>query len=80
MKAKLIFSTEAKDTEYWTDLPVIPRLNEWLNVLDILKVGEVETIKASAVCWSGIRGSIQSVEYRHDENNFFVEIYIWCED
>jgi len=41
MKTKLIFSTETKDFEQWTDLPFIPRINEWLNVADILKNEEI---------------------------------------
>jgi len=80
MKTKLIFSTETKDTEQWTSLPFIPRLNEWVNIGDILKPTELMEIKQSAQCWSGIRGTIQSVEYRHDDNDFYVEIYVWCED
>jgi hypothetical protein len=80
MKTKLIFSTEAKDTEQWSDLSFVPRLNEWFNVQDILKTDELEIIKKSTHCWSGIKGRVQSVEYRHDDNNFYVEIFIWCED
>lgn len=80
MKTKLVLSTETSDTEQWTDLPFVPRMYEWLNVQDILKSDEVENIKHSATCWSGIRGSIESVEYKHDDNEFYVEIYVWCED
>jgi hypothetical protein len=80
MKAKLVFSTETKDTEQWLDLSFVPRLNEWFNVQDILKADEMETIRKSAHCWSGIRGCVQSVEHRHDDNDFYVEIFIWCED
>lgn len=80
MKTKLVFSTETLDTEQWTDLPFIPRLSEWLNVLALLKDEEIKKIKTSAHCWSGIRGTVQSVEYRHDNNEFYTEIFIWCED
>jgi hypothetical protein len=80
MKTKLIFSTETKDTEQWTDLPFIPRINEWFNVLDILKKEEIIDIMHSARCWSCIRGTVQSVEYRHDGNAFYVEVFVWCED
>jgi hypothetical protein len=80
MKARLILSTETKDTEQWTNLPFVPRKDEWFNVHDMLKVDEIEEIKKSAQCWSGERGIIQSVEYRLDENDFYTEIYIWCED
>jgi len=80
MKTKLIFSTETKDFEQWTDLPFIPRINEWLNVADILKNEEIMQLWESANCWSRKYGIIQSVEYRHDDNDFYVEIYVWCED
>jgi hypothetical protein len=80
MKTKLIFSTENKDIEQWTDLPFIPRINEWLNVVDILKKEEIIVIQQAARCWSGIHGTIQSVEYRHDENDFYAEVFVWCED
>ena len=80
MKAKLIFSTETKDTEQWTDLAFVPRMHEWFNVQDILKTDEIEMIKQSANCWSGVRGSIESVEYRHDDKKFYIVVFIWCED
>jgi hypothetical protein len=80
MKTKLIFSTETKDTECWTDLTFVPRMQEWFNVQDILKGEELKTIRQSANCWSGAKGIIQSVEYRHDKIDFYVEVFIWCED
>jgi hypothetical protein len=66
--------------EQWTDLTFIPRIQEWFNVQDILKTEELYLIKKSANCWSGVRGIIESVEYRHDDNNFYVEVFVWCED
>jgi hypothetical protein len=80
MKTKLIFSTETQDTGQWIDLPFIPRLNEWINVVDILKKEELVQIWQSAHCWSGIRGTVQSVEYRCDDQGFYIEVYVWCED
>lgn len=80
MKTKLVFSTESKDLEHWTDLPFIPRLNEWINVKEILKDEDVRSLLNSSNCWSGIKGNVQSVEYRYDFNEFYSEIYIWCED
>lgn len=80
MKTKLVFSTETKDTEQWTDLPFIPRIHEWVNALDILKPDEIEKIKHSAKCWSGVRGIVESIKHKHDNNEFCVEVLIWCED
>jgi len=80
VRTKLIFSTEVNDTEYWTDLPFVPRINEWFNVLEILKKEELVAIWQSAQCWSGVRGTVQSVEYRHDDKEFYAEVFIWCED
>ena len=80
MKTKLVFSTETKDTEQWTDLPFVPRINEWFKVVDILKKDELGAILQSAHCLSGNRGTIQSVEYRHDDNDFYAEVFVWCED
>ena len=80
MKTKLIFSTKTSSTGQWTVLPFIPRINERLNVQDILKPDEIENIKSSAQHWSGIYGKIQSIEYRHDDNDFYTEINILCED
>lgn len=79
MKTKLIFSTKTKDTECWTDLPFIPRKEEWFNVQDILLVEEIAEIKKTANRWSGVRGLVQSVEYRHGDNEFYSEIIILCE-
>jgi hypothetical protein len=80
VKTKLIFSTEIKDIEYWTALPFVPRINEWLNVFEILKKEELVVIWQSAQCWSGVRGTVQSVEYHRDDKDYYVEIYVWCED
>lgn len=79
MKTNLIFLLETNDIEQWTDLPFVPRVGEWLNVQDVLKKDEIEHIKVSAHSWSGIRGKVMSVEYRHDDNDFYVEIIIGCE-
>jgi len=80
MKTKLILSTKKRDIEFLTDLPFVPRITEWFNICDILKVEELAEIKKSAIHWSGIRGIIQSVEYRHDDNDFYTEVVIGCED
>lgn len=80
MKTKLIFSTETKDTEQWADLPFIPRVNEWVNVMDLLKKEELVQLWQSAKCWEGTRGSVMSVEYRHNESDFYIELFVWCED
>jgi len=45
-----------------------------------LKTEEIATIKKSAKRWSGIKGIIKSIEYRHDDNDYYVEINIICED
>jgi hypothetical protein len=79
MKTKFIFSTEKKEMEQWADLPFIPRVNEWINIADILKKEEVVAIFQTAICWSTNRGTVQSVEYRYN-NDFYVEVYVWCED
>jgi len=80
MKTKLLFSTETQDYEVWQDLPLLPRIDEFFNVRDMLKPNEISVIKQSSKCWSGTRGIIQSVEYRYNNKEFYAEIIIWCED
>jgi hypothetical protein len=80
MKTKLILSTINKKLEFLTNLPFTPRINEWLNIKDLLRTEEINEIKQSAKCWSGIHGTVQSVEYRHDDNEFYTELIILCED
>lgn len=80
MKTKLLFCTKNGNLEQWTRLPFFPRNGEYFNVKDILKEDEIKTIKLSAKCWQGIRGLVKSVEYRHDNNDFFIEVAIWCEE
>lgn len=80
MKTKLIFSTEKKDTEHWMDLPFVPHLEEWINVADFLNEKDLIALKKNAECWSGMRGKVQSVEYRKENHDFYAEIYVWCED
>lgn len=64
----------------WTFLDFIPRVGEWINLQDILMENEIAEIKRSSLNWSGAKGVVKIVEYRHDENDFYVEISVWCED
>ncbi len=81
MKTKLVLATETKDMDFWTELPFVPRINEWFNVQDILQVKELEDLRNQSRCWSGEKGVIQSVEYHHAAiDGYFVEVVIWCED
>jgi hypothetical protein len=80
MKTKLVLSTEKNETEQWTYLPFIPRIHDWFNVKDLLTKEEIEEIKRNSISWSGEKGKVQSVEYRHDDNEFYIEINIRCED
>ena len=80
MKTKMIFSTETNDKVYWINLPFIPKMHERFNVKDVLKPGEITEIKQSARSWSTYEGTIESVEYRFNGNDFCPEVFIWCED
>lgn len=80
MKTKLVLSTETKDLEFWIDLPFIPRLNEWINLSEILSNKELCQVKQSAQCWSGIKGLVETIEYRKDTTDYYTEIIVWCED
>jgi hypothetical protein len=80
MRTKLIFSTEKKDTEYWKELPFIPRTHEWINVSEFLSNKEIAPILNASKCWSGERGFIESVEYRFDNQQYYTELIVWCED
>jgi hypothetical protein len=82
IKTKFIFSTEKRDHEEWMDIPIVPRINEWIDVQSFFnsRVETLEHIKCAAICWSGIRGIVQSVEYKYLENGCFPEIVVWCED
>jgi hypothetical protein len=50
MKTKLIFSTKTKDLEQWFDLPFVPRISEWVNVVELLKKEDILDILHSAHC------------------------------
>ena len=81
MRQRLIISTETTDKDYLLiEFPVVPRMGEWIRMTDILDSTQVLAIQKTAVCWSGERGLVQSVEYRKDEEGFYAEIYVWCED
>jgi hypothetical protein len=80
MKTKLIFSSEININEQWTELTFSPRVNEWFNIQDILKTEEIATIRKTAKNWSGIKGIIKSIEYRHDDNDYYLEVNIICQD
>jgi hypothetical protein len=80
MKTKLQFATKTDAYDVWTQLSFIPRINERFNVKDLLKEDEIAHLRTTAMQWSGNRGIVQSVEYRHDENDFYTEIVIRCED
>lgn len=80
MKTRLVLATEKKEIEQWTDLPFIPRRHDWFNVKDIFTVDELKDIKKSSAMWSGEKGVVQSIEYRHDDNDYYIEVLIRCED
>lgn len=81
MKLRIIISTETADKEsLLIEYPVVPKIGEWIRLTDILDSKQVLAIQKTAVCWSGERGVVQSVEYRKDEDGFYAEIYLWCED
>lgn len=80
MKTKLIFKTSNFSSEFWTEMPFTPRINEFINVKDILLTNEIQEIKKAASNWSGEKGVVKSVEYRHDDNEFYPEINVLCED
>ena len=80
MKAKVVFATETSDKVTCLDFPVIPRTGETIKVNNFFGKSAYDEIKKSALCWSGERGVIQSVEYSKNEDGFYVEMYVWCED
>jgi hypothetical protein len=80
MKTKLVLSSEKKDFIQWTDLPFIPRVRDYFNVSDILRPDEIEDLKNHSISWSGEKGIVKTVEYRHDDDGFYIEIGIQCED
>lgn len=80
MKTKLQFATETDAYDVWTQLSFVPRINEYFNVQDLLKKEEIARIKTTAQSWSGTKGIVQSIEYRHDDNDFYTEIVIRCKD
>ncbi len=80
METKLIFATTTIHKEFWTHLPFTPHINEWFNVKDILMHDELKEIISSAKNWSGTKGIIESVEYRHNDNDFYAEVTVRCEN
>jgi hypothetical protein len=78
-KMQLVISTQKATKKLWTYMPFIPRIGEWFNVKDILRDEEIEDIKATSPSWKGIHGAIRHVEYRHDDNEYYVEVLILCE-
>jgi len=80
MKTKIVFSTETSDSDFWFDLPIIPRIGEFLKANDFLDDKQLFAIQETATCWSGNKGLIQSVEYCKNNDEMYVEVYVWCED
>ena len=80
MKTKLLLSTSGKCEEIWTNLPFIPRISEWFNVSDLLNADELMALVKASKGWSSGKGIVQSVEYRHDDNEFYTEVVVGCED
>jgi hypothetical protein len=78
MKTKLIFCSGTSKLKQWTILPFVPRIGEYFNVKEILRKRELKTIMAASDNWHGVRGIIQSVEYRCGKNDFYVEVEIFC--
>jgi len=80
MKTKIVFSTETSDSDFWFDLPIIPRIGEFLKAKDFIDANQLFAIQETANCWSGDKGLVQSVEYCKNDDGMYVEMYVWCED
>lgn len=80
MKTKIIFSTENFDKEFWSEMPILPRIGESLRVCNFVSPDILNEIKSKTNCWSGERGLIQSLEYCKNNDEIFVEMFVWCED
>jgi len=80
MKIKIVFSTETSDSYFWFELPFIPRIGEYLKVNDFINDKQLFSIQETAHCWSGTKGLVQSIEYCKNDDELFVEMYVWCED
>jgi|WetSurMetagenome_2_1015567.scaffolds.fasta_scaffold1556531_1 hypothetical protein len=80
MKTKLVLITDTDQIECITELGIVPQMHEWFNLQDILKPVELEKIKQTANCWSGLQGTIEFVEFKQDNNDFYPEIHVLCED
>ncbi len=80
MKTKLILSNHSRSVEHWDDLPIIPRMKEWINVTDFIPNRELTELKFSANCWSGEKGVVDVVEYRKNNDGVYAELLVWCED
>ena len=76
----MIFSTDTADMESMFEFSIIPGIGEFIRLTGFLNSKQIAGIQNSAVCWSGVRGIVRSVEYCKNDEGFYVEIYVWCED
>ena len=68
------------DVEKWIELDIIPRIDEWVEVIDILSENEYDITYDNSTLWSGDIGTVRTVSLRKDENGFYYEIRVICED
>ena len=83
MRVKFIFINNVfhhNNIEKWVELDIIPRIEEWVETEDILSKSEHDITYENSTLWSGDIGTVWTVKLRKDENGFYYEIKILCED
>lgn len=68
------------DVEKWIELDIIPRIDEWVEVIDILSENEYDITYENSTLWSGDIGTVRTVSLRNDDKGFYYEIRVICED
>jgi hypothetical protein len=80
MKTRLVLSTEKNEIDHWLDMPLIPRVGEYLAINEMIDSNSLKMISLSASCWSGKLGRIERIEHHLDKDGAYVELFVWCED
>lgn len=68
------------EDKYWSELEIIPRVKEWVQVDELVSEEDYNRLLESARCWSGGFGEVGFVNLRKDSKGFYYEISIDCDD
>ena len=66
--------------KYWSDLDIIPRVDDYVNMEELLSEDDYGWLLDNCKCWSGDDAKVMMVTLRKNEEGFYYWIWVEAED